>query len=59
MLDLGEARMDRNTDVSSLAVNAYLGLNELSPLHAHGEGAVCGHRGSSTCVLIVEMDWAC
>ena len=26
MLDLGEAMRDRNTNVSSLAVNAYLGL---------------------------------
>ena len=29
MLDLGEARRDRSTDVSSLAVNSYLGLDKL------------------------------
>merc|ERR1719318_1537302 len=41
MLDLGEARGDRNTDVSSLAVNAYLGLAKLcSPLHGEGAGGV-------------------
>ena len=41
MLDLGEARRDRNTDVSSLAVNAYLGLAKLcSPLHGEGAGGV-------------------
>ena len=41
MLDLGEARRDRNTDMSSLAVNAYLGLAKLcSPLHGEGAGGV-------------------
>ena len=43
MLDLGEAMRDRNTNVSSLAVNAYLGLAMLCsspPLHGEGAGGV-------------------
>ena len=38
-LDLGTDRRDRTRDVSSLAVNAYLGLAKLcSPLHGEGAG---------------------
>ena len=41
VLDLGSNRRDRASDVSSLAVNAYLGLAKLcSPLHGEGAGGV-------------------
>merc|ERR1719483_996618 len=39
VLDLGSDRRDRTSDVSALAVNAYLGLAKLcAPLHGEGAG---------------------
>ena len=41
VLDLASDRRDRTSDVSTLAVNAYLGLAKLcSPLHGEGAGGV-------------------